>query len=208
VAVAPGLLGDAIAAHALAIAPPGRPLRIIIDGPRSVDLGAVATAMVGPLRIAGRPVVAVTADGFWRDASLRLEYGRQDADSYYNGWLDLDALRREVLDPLGPGGSREYLPSLRDPVTNRATRAPRRSASSHTALILHGDMLLGAGLPAELEVHFHQSPAARARRIPSAWSWTLPASRRYDDEVGPSDLVDLVVRADDPAHPAVRLRSG
>jgi hypothetical protein len=205
--VAPSLLGEAIARHALTNAPPGRPLRILIDGPRSVDLSAVVAAMVGPLRIAGRPVVAVSADGFWRDASLRLEYGREDPDSYYNGWLDLDALRREVLEPLGPDGSREYVPSLRDPVTNRATREPRRSASSHMALILYGDMLLGAGLPAELEVHFHQSPATRARRIPPSWSWTLPASRRYDSEVAPNDLVDLVVRADDPAHPAVRLRS-
>ena len=33
-----------------------------------------------------------------------------------------DALRREVLDAMGADGSRRWLPSLRDPVSDRATR--------------------------------------------------------------------------------------
>ena len=41
------------------------------------------------------------------------------------------------------------------------------------------------------------------RRTPDADRWTLPAYARYADEVVPARLADVVVRADDPRHPAV-----
>jgi hypothetical protein len=181
-------------------------LRVVVDGPRSADVHGWADALVAPLRAAGRPVLRVSADDFWRDASLRLEHGRTDDESYYAGWVDVGALRREVLDPLGPGGDRQVLPSLRDPATNRATRAAKYHCEPNAVVVVDGDLLLGAGLPADLEVHLAQSSAARARRIAADWAWILPAYQRYDDEVRPADLADVTIRVDDPAHPAVRLR--
>ena len=62
----------------------------------------------------GRPAVVIRAVGFYRPASLRLEHGRTDADARYSDWLDAGALTREVLAPVGPGGSGEYLPVLWD----------------------------------------------------------------------------------------------
>jgi hypothetical protein len=208
VPLSPDRLGAALAQELLRAAAPGRPLRIIVDGPRSAAVESLADALVAPMRAAGRPTVRVRADDFWRDASVRLEHGRMDAESYYSGWADLAALRREVLEPLGADGDMRVLPSLRDPDTNRATRAAKLDCASNTALILDGDLLLGAGLPADAEVHIAQSAAARARRIPPEWAWTLPVYERYDDEVGPGELADAVVRMDDPARPAVRVRPG
>lgn len=49
-------------------------------------------------------------------------------------------------------------------------------------------------------MHLRLSPGALARRTEEPW--TLPAFARYEDEVGPADSADLVVRADDPRHPA------
>jgi hypothetical protein len=138
----------------------------------------------------------VHAESFWRDASLRLEYGRTDVDSYLN-WLDAGALRREVLDPEG-----WYLPSLRDPETNRATRADRIELPPNAVLVVSGAFLLGLGLPFDRVVHLAMSPAARARRTPADQAWTLPAFDRYDDEVAPAALADVVIKVDDPAHPA------
>jgi hypothetical protein len=43
------------------------------------------------------------------------------------------------------------------------------------------------------------------RRTDSADAWTLPAYDRYDAEVAPSELADVVVRWDDPVRPAVRM---
>lgn len=186
----------------------GGVLRVLIDGPRCAHPDALAEALVDPLRARSRPVHRVRAADFQRDASLRFEHGREDADAYYSGWTDLAALRREVLLPLGPGGTGSYLPTLRDPATNRATRAALVPTQPHAILVIDGDLLLGAGLPVDLEIHLLQSPATRARRMGELhpeWLWTLPALQRYDSDVDPGQLADVVIRLDDPRHPAIRL---
>jgi hypothetical protein len=70
-------------------------------------------------------------------------------------------------------------------------------------LLLSGPLLLGHGLPLELTVHVELSPAALARRTPAELAWTLPAYERYAREVDPAAWVDVLVRADDPRHPAI-----
>lgn len=173
-------------------------VRVAIDGPPCAQPELLADALAAPLRVLGRPFVHVHASSFWRDASLRLEYGREDVDGYLN-WLDAGALRREVLDADG-----WYLPSLRDPVTNRATRAEREPLPDNAVLVVSGALLLGLGLPFDLVVHLQMSRAARARHTPPDQAWTLPAFDRYDAEVSPLDVADIVVKVDDPRHPALR----
>jgi hypothetical protein len=170
---------------------------VAVDGPPCAHPATLASSLDDPLRALGRPLVHVSAESFWRDASLRFEYGREDVDSYLT-WLDAGALRREVLS--GP----TYLGSLRDPVTNRATREPQRPLPENAVLVVSGALLLGLGLPFDRVVHLAMSAAARQRRTPAADAWTLPAFDRYDDEVRPADLADVVVKLDDPRHPAVR----
>ncbi|NUS18160.1 MAG: uridine kinase, partial [Streptomyces sp.] len=163
---------------------------------------ALADDLAAALPALGHPVLRVRAECFWRPASLRLEYGHQDVDAYYRLWLDTGALRREVLDPLGPGGSGRALPSLRDPATDRATRAGYVDLPPGGVLVLDGPLLLGQGLPLDLTVHLRLSPAALERRTGPDDRWTLPAFERYDREVLPETTADIAVRADDPRHPA------
>ncbi len=179
------------------------PLRVAVDGPPCADAHALADALVEPLRLAGRPALRVRADSFWRDASLRLEHGRTDVDSYAHDWLDTAALRREVLDPLGPGGDGRYLPSLRDPATNRATRAAPMTAPDGAVMIVSGALLLWHDLPFDRSVHLAVSAPSRRRRTVPDQAWTLPAFDAYDAAVRPGDLADVVVRLDDPRHPAI-----
>jgi hypothetical protein len=178
---------------------------VLVDGPPAADPAALADALVDPLRLRGRPVLRVDARWFLRPASVRLERGRTDPDAYYEDRLDLAALRREVLDPLGPGRDGRWLPTLWDPEADRATRAPYEQAPPNAVLVLSGSLLLGRGLPAELTVHVRLSPAALARRTEE--DWTLPAYDRYRAEVDPEAVADVVVRADDPRHPAVVRRT-
>jgi hypothetical protein len=176
--------------------------RVAVDGPSTAAPEQFATTLIAPLKTRGRPVAHVLASTFWRDAALRLEYGHRDPDSYL-GWLDADALRREVLLPLGSDGT--YLPSLRDPVTNRATHATRQTAAPGTVLLVSGSLLLGLGLPFDLTIHLALSPAARARHTAEDEAWTLPALDRYDEDAAPHRYADVVVRLDDPRHPAISL---
>jgi hypothetical protein len=191
-------LADGIAARS-----PGRWLRVAVDGATAADPHALADRLVDPLRVRGRPTLRVSAEDFLRPASLRLEFGRTDPESYYAGWLDEAGLRREVLDPLAPGGTGRVLPSLWDAAADRATRAPYVTLAPGGVLLLSGSLLLGGGLPVDLAVHLSLSAAALRRRTPAELLWTLPAYGRYDAEVAPASFADVVVRVDDPRHPAI-----
>jgi hypothetical protein len=175
-------------------------VRVALDAPPAAQPDTLATALVEALRALGRPAVHVRAAAFWRDASLRFEHGREDPDSYLQ-WLDADGLRREVLDAAAHGS---YLPSLRDEATNRSTRAAPESLAGGAVLIVSGALLLGHGLPFDRTVHVRLSPAARRRRTAAEESWTLPAFDSYDASVRPTKNADVVVKWDDPRHPAVR----
>jgi hypothetical protein len=185
------------------LAEPDGIVRVALDGPVIAEPAVLAEALLEPLRALGRPAVHLQASSFWRDASLRLEFGREDAASF-SDWLDADAVRREVLDPIDTTGS--YLPSLRDPVTNRSTREPARTAAARTVLIMSGELLLGHELPFDRTIHLAVSPAARRRRTPAAQAWTLPAFDDYDASVRPAETADVVLRMDDPRHPALVMR--
>lgn len=200
--VTPEMLVRRLVARIDAVTVP-HPVRVLVDGPPPARPGELADALTDPLRTLGRPVLRVSADDFLRPASLRYEHGRRDADAYYTDRLDTAGLTREVLEPLGPGGTRRYLPTLWDPVADRATRASYVDAPAGAVLLLDGAQLLGVGLAAELVVHLDVSPAALERRTPAEQGWTLPAYRRYAEEVAPADWADVVVRYDDPAHPAL-----
>ncbi len=200
----PSRLPEVLADDLVAADVAGRALRVAIDGLCGAQPHALADALVAPLRLLGRDVARVRADMFWRDASLRLEHGRNDVESFRHDWLDAAALRREVLQPLGPGGAGAYLPSLRDPATNRVTRAHRRMPRDGAILIVSGELLLGRGLPFDRTIHLALGSGARARTVPAQWAWTLPAFADYDRDVDPVAVADIVIRFDDPRHPAIR----
>ncbi|WBB76797.1 uridine kinase [Micromonospora sp. WMMD1128] len=200
--ISPDRLVAELVARLTSAETPGR-LRVAVDGPPAAEPDALAAALVDPLRAAGRPVLHVRAADFLRPASVRLEQGRTNPDAYYEGWLDEPGLRREVLDPAGPDGSGRLLPSLWDADTDRASRATYRRVPAGGVVLVSGALLLGGPLPFDVAVHLVLSPAALARRTDPAWRWTLPAFARYADEVDPASFADVVVRADDPRHPAL-----
>lgn len=208
--VAPERLADALAdvVGRTASGVPGGVLRVAVDGHPATRPAELADALVDPLRLRGRPALRVGGDWFLRPASLRLERGRTDPDAFYDDRLDVAALRRELLEPLGPGGSGRYLPTLRDADADRATRAPYEKAPAGAVLLLDGALLLGRGLPLDLSIHLRLSPAALVRRTPEDERWTLPAYEQYDREVDPDGTADVVVRVDDVRHPALLTRVG
>jgi hypothetical protein len=186
--------------------PAGARLRLAVDGAPPTRPAELADALVDPLERAGRPVLRVSAGDFLRPASLRFEHGREDPDALLDDWLDSGALAREVLDPLGPGGTGRYLPSLWDPVRDRATRAPAVQAPEGAVLVLDGSLLLGRWLDLDLTVHLAVRPATLERRTAPEDRWSLPAYARYAEEAAPEETADVVVRVDDPRHPALVVR--
>ncbi|MGB9378948.1 MAG: uridine kinase [Mycobacteriales bacterium] len=191
----PGLLAAVIDGHGPAL------VIVAIDGAPPTRPEQVAAAVVAELRLLGRPAVTVNADDFLRPASVRLERGRYDHLAYRSDWLDAAALSREVLDPFAATG--RYLPSLRDPARDRATRAQPEDTSPGAVLLVAGPLLLDKGLAFDLTVHLSLSAAALTRQSDASLAWSLPAYDGYPGGLRP----DVVVRLDDPRHPAVIRRS-
>jgi len=190
-------LADTIANHGL-----HRRLAVIMDGAPPAAPDEWANALVDPLRLRGRPVLRVSAGDFLRPASLRYERGRTDPDSRYDEWLDLPGLAREVLRPLAAGGGR-VLPSLWDERTDRASRADYLDVPANGVVLVDGSLLLGRVPQPDIAIHLLLSEAALRRGIPDADRWTLPAFTRYEREIDPSSVADIVVAMDDPRHPAI-----
>ncbi|GGL38825.1 uridine kinase [Planomonospora parontospora] len=190
-------------ADRIAAAPADSWVRVAVDGAPAARPGDLADALAGPLRLRGREAMRVSAWDFLRPASLRFEHGRTDPDAFYEDWLDAGGLTREVLAPLDPGGSGRVLPSLWNKATDRATRAPYVTLPPGAVLLLDGALLLGRWLPFDLTVHLRLSSGALARRTDPELHWTLPAYERYEQEAEPAGTADVVVRVDDPRHPAV-----
>jgi hypothetical protein len=178
-------------------------LRVALDGSYAADPARLADALAGPLRVRGRPAVRIDTGDFLRAASLRLEFGRTNPDSFYSGWFDEAGLMREVLVPAGAGGSGRIVTRLWDAGRDRAAREPYQELPGNAIVLVSGPLLLGSGLPFDFTVHLELSAGALARRTAEDQRWTLPAYRRYADEVAPETFADVVVRLDDPRRPAL-----
>ncbi|MFD7709446.1 uridine kinase [Streptomyces sp. NPDC059786] len=197
-------LADRLAERLLDLKPDdGSPWpRIAFDGAPAARPGDLAHRVSEQLRLRGRSSLVVGAEDFLRPASLRLEYGHRDVDAYYDGWFDIGALWREVFGPLEADGNGRVLPDLWDPVADRATRSSYTRLPPGGLLLLHGPFLMRHWFPFDLTVHVRLSPGALRRRTPEDEHWTLPAFERYEDDMDPGAAADVLVRADDPRHPA------
>lgn len=193
-------------AELIAARPSGAWTRVAVDGAPAAHPEELADALVAPLRVRGRAALRVSAGDFLRPASLRLEYGRADPQVFYDEWLDADALAREVLDPLEPGGSGRVLPALWDSRIDRAYRMPYEEVPPGGVVLVDGTLLLGRWLAFDVSVHVWLSRGALERGTPEAERRRLPAYERYESEVRPQESADVVVRADHPDRPAVLVR--
>lgn len=202
-AISPALLTEQLADR-IAAFPRDAWVRVAIDGAPPTEPGQLAQGLIDPLRLRGRSALRVAAGDFLRPASLRLEFGRTDPDVYYDERLDAKALTREVFDPLEPdGGDGRVLPALWDAERDRASRAAYTTLPPGGVLLLDGALLLGRGLPFDFAVHLWLSPPALVRKTAAELAWTLPAYDRYEREADPRHTADVVVRVDDPRHPAL-----
>ncbi|MGN6300153.1 MAG: uridine kinase [Angustibacter sp.] len=187
-------------------------VRVGIDGCVPDDGAALADAVADRLLALGLAVARVCQDDFWLPRSQRLEHGPRDPDALYDHWYDDGALRREVLDRLGPAdhdpAGPSWLPSLRDPMTDRSTRAARRPAAPGPVADADGRFLLRWELADafDVSVHLATSPPAQERRLTDEdeRARAVPAWARYLDETDPAARATFVVRYDHPARPAVQ----
>lgn len=117
------------------------PVRVGIDGVDAAGKTTLAHEIGVQLGQLGRPVVRASIDGFHRPRAARLARGANSPEGYYHDSFNLDALRAELLEPLGPSGSRRYRRAVFDVRTDLPVDAPVEEAPQNCVLVFDGVFL-------------------------------------------------------------------
>lgn len=177
------VVGELAALVSAAAGPAG--CRVAVDGVDGAGKTVLADELARALRRAGKEVIRVSVDGFHRPRELRYRRGRDDPEGFYRDSYDYEAFVSLVLRPLGLGGSRLYVPAIRDLATDRLLESSELRAAPGAVLVvdgifLHRDELLAHwDLSIWLEVPFAVSVARLARRDGTDPDPDAPSNRRY-----------------------------
>lgn len=192
----------------------GRPVLVGVDGMDGAGKTTFADELAAELRRGGRHVVRVGVDGFHRPRDERYRRGRHSPEGFWADSYDYDALRRDVLEPFAPGGSRRFRRAVRDVTTDQALHLPRESGTDRTVLVVDGIFLHRDELAAwwdfsvYLDVDFAETFARMAVRDGCPPDPHHPANVRYVEgqrtylaSCRPASRASVVIDNRDVHHP-------
>jgi len=199
------------------------PVRVAIDGPDAAGKTVLADELTPLIERSGRTVIRASIDGFHRARAERLARGPESPEGYFRDSFDYPAFRAVLLDPLGPGGNREYRRRVFDFRTDMPVEAPLEAAPANAVLVVDGVFLLRRELvdlwdfsvfvaapfaatqrrAAERDAAQFGGEEATLRRYAARY---VPGQQIYFAVAHPQDHADVVVDNEDPDRP--RLRSG
>lgn len=198
---------------------PAQLLRVAVDGPDA----AGKTTLAGELadRLTGqRDVIRAGIDGFHRPRAERYRRGDLSPEGAYHDTFDYDAVRAVLLDPLGPGGSRQYRTAVFDHHSDTPAEPPPRLAPPGAVLLFEGVFLLRPQLrdcwdiaifvdadPDEVlrralvrDTPLMGGPVRVRERYQRRY---LPAQQLYRADATPETSADVVIDNTDPVRPRV-----
>lgn len=198
---------------------PERVLRVAVDGPDAAGKTTLADELARNLS-GRREAIRVGIDGFHRPRSVRLRRGSLSPEGFYHDSFDHDAVRRTVLDPLGPGGDRRYRTAVFDHRVDSATDEPARVAPEGAVLLFDGVFVLRPELREHWDVSIFvdvsEEEALRRALVRDAVVLGgpdvvreryerryLPGQRLYRGTAAPELAADVVIDNNDPARPRV-----
>lgn len=211
---------DRVAAHLVGLET-GHPMRIAIDGRTACGKSTFARALAARLEAQGRNVLYTTIDGFHNPKTIRYARGRMSAEGYYRDARDLAAIRRELLDPLGPGGGRMIRTETFDLAADAAVTLERVCVPLATMVLVDGTFLARPELSSAWDVHIflvtsrevtrergvcRDAAASGGRDLAEAIydQRYLPAFDLYLAEADPEAHAGILIDLDDFAAPVLR----
>lgn len=128
-------------AEAVLALPSGRVRRVAVDGVDGAGKTHFADALGVELTVRGAKVIRVSADGFLEHPRTRHRRGRDSPEGFYRDSFDYGRMVRLLLDPLSPGGNREYVREVYDLRREREVRRLPELAADDAILVLDGIFL-------------------------------------------------------------------
>ncbi|HUY76980.1 MAG TPA: hypothetical protein VMV29_09425 [Ktedonobacterales bacterium] len=200
------------------------PLRVAIDGIDASGKTTLADELAPPLWARGRSVIRASVDGFHRPRAERYRRGADSPDGYYYDSFDYTAIRRDLLEPLGPHGSRRYRRAVFDLASDMPLLASGELAPDDAILLFDGVFLLRPELNALWEYRiFVEAPFAVAlqrafvRDLPVLGTLDavqaryqrryIPGQRLYLEAAKPQEIAQAIVHNANPDQPDVVFRA-
>jgi uridine kinase len=190
-------------------------VRVGIDGPDGAGKSIFADELAAALRARNRPVVRISLDDFHNVRAVRHGLGRDSPDGFWRHGFNYARFRDDVLDPLGPGGSRRYRPAAHDLATDAVLDPEPRVAPPGAVLVVDGLFLLRPELAAAwdlsvfLDVPFEVTAARLASRDgvdPKTLHRYVEAHRIYSQACDPRGRAAILIDNSDVDAPVIRSR--
>jgi uridine kinase len=126
-----------IAGEILALERP-HPIRVGIDGFCAAGKTTLGDALGLELTARGRSVIRACGDDFQNPPNVRYRLGNRSPEGFFRHAMNFALLRGELLDPLGPGGTRAYRTTVYDVLESRVNLSPQQRADASQILVLDG----------------------------------------------------------------------
>ena len=212
-------------ASALTAAKTPHTLRVGIDGRSGAGKTTFADELAETIVETGRPVIRTSIDGFHRPKAERYARGRYSAEGYYYDARDLSAVRRLLLDPLGPNGDGRYRTESLNLETDMPVDQPPRLAAPGAILLVDGTFLMrpelldGWDVAVLLDTSDTASESrgiARDTQLLGGIETTRqlyaqryrPAYVLYERACRPRETADVIVDNEDISNPSLWIRPG
>lgn len=186
------------------------PVRVAVDGRTASGKTTFADELACAISGGGKSVIRASADGFHQPAAVRHRQGRLSPDGYYEDARDFNAIRKLLLEPLGPDGDRSYATQTFDVERDEPVEPEVHQAEEDAVLIVDGTFLQRPELRSawdfvifldvsEDEAHrrgVYRDYVVLGRQAGASELYSRrygPAFTRYELECNPADRADVVI---------------
>ena len=196
------------------------PIRVAVNGIDASGKTTLADELVVPLKALGYSVIRASVDCFHLPQEIRHGRGSLSPEGYYHDSFDYEALKADLLEPLGEGGNRRYRTEKFNFRNNQAIESAWQIADEHSVLIIDGvflqrpeinnywDMRIWVDVPFELalerayqrDLELFGSIETVQERYTKRY---FPAQQLYFDQCQPKLKAQFIVENSDPLYPSL-----
>lgn len=194
------------------------PTRVAIDGIDAAGKTTLAHEIAAALQEAQRPVIRASTDGFHRSKKNRYRRGELSPEGYYYDSFDHNAIKKNLLLPLGPGGTRGYRTKVFDFRNDSPVTSPLMHAPEDAVLLFDGLFLLRPELKDQWDlcifIHIDFNVAlhrALGRDLPLLGSREtiveryekryIPGQKIYLQQCQPQKIAHIIIDNNGPQNP-------
>jgi uridine kinase len=200
------------------------PVRVGIDGFSAAGKTTLADELTSPIEESGRSALRASLDDFKLPVVRRGRYPSGTPEEYYYEMYDHQAIRAELLEPLGPDGSRRFRTATFDQRRQADVPVTRGTATDDAIMLVDGAFLYRPELNdlwdfrIFVDIDF-ELVLERGSRRDQAWMDSLaaaedryrnryiPGEKIYWEAVRPHEHADVVVDNRDLRYPRLQAPS-